>query len=89
MCLCSHRVVVKQQYGSIEDSAMIDLRAWTEIKGGALTLLRCEDGSVCPASDETAISGLSELSDLFHPLSINCHTYMSLTVFRAWVKGIT
>jgi len=36
-----------------------------------------------PASDETAISGLSELSDLFHPPSINCHAYMSLTVFRA------
>src|SRR6516162_9437215 len=34
MCLCSHRVVVKQQYGSIEDSAIcleIDLGAWTEI----------------------------------------------------------
>src|SRR5262249_46085659 len=34
MCLCSHRVVVKQQYGRIEDSAIcwrIDLRAWTEI----------------------------------------------------------
>jgi hypothetical protein len=51
MCLCSHRVVVKQQYGSIEDSAIcwrLILERGQRLQGGALTFLRCEDGSVCP-----------------------------------------
>src|SRR5262249_41515593 len=48
MCLCYHRVVVKQQYGSIEDSANCwKLEHGQRLQEGALTLLRCEDGSVC------------------------------------------
>src|SRR5262245_892554 len=48
MCLRRHRVVVKQRYGSIEDSAI----CWRltlehgQRQGGALTLLHCEEGSV-------------------------------------------
>src|SRR5215471_7464971 len=49
MCLCSHRVVVKQQYGSIEDSAncwRLTLEHGQRLQEGALTLLRCENGTV-------------------------------------------